>query len=93
MSVNMGKELTEELKKFERPRAPTGRLIRKHADGSWKISQAKEYPRAMSAGIAAAMVRAACKHQKVPGIADLDEAAKQFAFFRPIFYTLLRLLG
>ena len=62
MSVNMGRELTEELKKFERPRAPTGGLIGKNADGSWKTSQAKEYPRAMSAGIAAAMVRAARKH-------------------------------
>ena len=64
MSVNMRGELKEELKEFERPRAPTGCLIGKNPDGSWKTSQAKEYPRAMSAGIAAAMVRAACKHQK-----------------------------
>ena len=37
----------------------------------------------MSAGIAAAMVRAACKHQKVPGIVDVEEATKQFAPFQP----------
>ena len=83
MSVNMGRELTEELKKFERPTAPTGCLIGKNADGSWNTSQAKEYPRAMSAGIAAAMVRALCKHQKVPGIVDVEEATKQFAPFQP----------
>ena len=64
MSVNMGRELTEEVKKFERPRALTDCLIGKNADGSWNASQAKEYPRAMSTGIAAAMVRAACKHLK-----------------------------
>ena len=36
----------------------------------------KEYPRAMSAGIVAAMVRAACKHQTA-------KVTKQFAFFQP----------
>ena len=38
MSVSMGRELKEELKKFERPRAPTGCLIGKNPDGSWKTS-------------------------------------------------------
>ena len=35
MSVNVGRELTEELKKFERPRAPTGCFIGKNTDGLW----------------------------------------------------------
>ena len=39
MSVYMGRELAEELKKFERPRAPTGCLIGKNVDGSLKTSQ------------------------------------------------------
>ena len=47
----------------------------------------------MSAGIAAAMVRAACKHQKVPGIADLKEATKQFVHFQPQFLHLLEFVG
>ena len=51
-------------------------------DGTWKTSQAKEYPRAMSAGIAAAMVRAACKHQKAQVTADIEEATKQFTPFQ-----------
>ena len=37
----------------------------------------------MSAGIAAAMVRAACKHQKAQVTADIEEATKQFAPFQP----------
>ena len=37
----------------------------------------------MSAGIAAAMVRAACKHRKAQGTTDIEEAAKQFAPFEP----------
>ena len=37
----------------------------------------------MSAGIAAAMVRAACKHQKAKVTADIEEATKQFAPFQP----------
>ena len=37
----------------------------------------------MSAGIAAAMVSAACKHQKAQVIVDIEEATKQFAFFQP----------
>ena len=42
MTVNMKKELLEELKKVEKPRAPTGCLIGKHGDGAWKTAQAKE---------------------------------------------------
>ena len=34
MTVHMEKELTEELKRVERPRVPTGCLIGKNADGS-----------------------------------------------------------
>ena len=83
MTVNMGVELKKELSIFERPRAPTGCLICKSPDGTWKTSQAKEYPRAMSAGIAAAMVRAACKHQKAQVTGDIEEATKQFAPFQP----------
>ena len=79
----MGVELKEELNIFERPRAPTGCLISEHPDGTWKTSQAKEYPRAMGAGIAAAMVRAVCKHQKAQVIVDIEEATKQFAPFQP----------
>ena len=37
----------------------------------------------MSAGIAAAMVRAACKHPKVNTNEDIEEAVKQFADFQP----------
>ena len=55
----------------------------KNPDGKWKTSQATEYPRAMSAGIAAAMVRAACKHQKAQVIVDIEKATKQFAPFQP----------
>jgi len=55
----------------------------KTSDGTWKTPQAKEYPRAMSAGIAAAMVRAACKHPKAQTIVDIEEATKQFASFQP----------
>ena len=73
ITVNIGVELQEELKRYERPRAPTGCLIGKNPDGTWKTSQAKEYPRAMSAGIAAAMVRAACKHPKVQTLEDTEE--------------------
>ena len=52
-------------------------------DGTWKTFQAKEYPRAMSAGIAAVMVRAACEHPKAQTIVDIEEATKQFASFQP----------
>ena len=37
----------------------------------------------MSAGIAAAMVRAACKHQKAQVAVDIEEVTKQFAPFQP----------
>ena len=37
----------------------------------------------MSAGIAAVMVRAACKHPKAQTIVDIEEATKQFAPFQP----------
>ena len=37
----------------------------------------------MSAGIAAAMVRAACKHQSVSTQVDAEDAMKQFAAFSP----------
>ena len=58
-------------------------------DGTWKTSQAKEYPRAMSAGIAAAMVRAACKHPKVQTLQDREEATKAFVPFQPqLLHTL-----
>ena len=39
--------------------------------------------RAMSAGIAAAMVRAACKHQKAQLTVDIEEVTKQLAPFQP----------
>ena len=92
MTVTMGVELKEEFKRFERPRAPTGCIICKNPDGKWKTSQAKEHPRAMSAGIAAAMVRAACKHQKAQVTGDIEEATKQFAPFQPQLLHTLRLL-
>ena len=76
-------ELREEFKRFERPRAPTGCLIGKNPDGTWKTFQAKEYPRAMSAGIAAAMVSSACKHPKVHTNEDIEAAVKTFAGFQP----------
>ena len=47
----------------------------------------------MSVGIAAAMVRAACKRQKVPGIQDLQEATKQFAPFQPQLLHCLEAFG
>ena len=78
MSVNMGAEFKEELNKFE-DRKPHRVLNWDKKDGTWKTLQAKEYPRAMSAGIAAAMVRAACKHRKAQGTTDIEEAAKTFA--------------
>ena len=37
----------------------------------------------MSAGIAAAMVSVACKHQRAQIVVDLEEVTKQFAPFRP----------
>ena len=37
----------------------------------------------MSAGIAAAMVRAACKHPKVHTLEDTEEATKAFVPFQP----------
>ena len=88
----MGRELKEELKTFERPRPPTGCLIGKNPDGSWKTLQAKEYLRAMSAGIAAAMVKTASKHQKAQVALDIEEVTKQFALFSRSFYTSLRFL-
>ena len=57
--------------------------MKQKTDGTWKTSQAKEYPRAMSAGIAAAMVRAACKHPKVHTLEDTEEATKAFVPFQP----------
>ena len=62
---------------------PQDAELEKNTDGTWKTSQAKEYPRAMSAGIAAAMVRAVCKHQKAKVTADIEEATKPFALFHP----------
>ena len=55
----------------------------KKTDGSWNTSQAKENPRAMSAGIAAAKVRAACKHQEAQITVDMEEVTKPFAPFQP----------
>ena len=81
MTVNMQQSLTADLKKVERPRNPTRCLVGKNADGSWKTVQAKEYPSAMSAGIAGAMVRAACKHQSILTQADAEEVMEQFAPF------------
>ena len=81
MTVNMENELTKELRKVERPRAPATCLIGTNADGSWKTSQAKDYPRDMRAGIAIAMVRAACKNQIIPTQVDADEAMEQLAAF------------
>ena len=37
----------------------------------------------MSAGIAAAMVRAACKHQEAQLVVDIEEVTKEFALFQP----------
>ena len=83
MTVNMGTELSEELKNLERPRKPTVYLIGQKPDGSWKTAQAKEYPRAMSAGIAAAMVRAACKHPRAQTDTASIEATRFFEAFQP----------
>ena len=83
MTVNMKTELNEELKKVERPRKPTGCLIGKHPDGTWRTSHAKEYPKAMSAGIAAAMIRLACKHRSILTQVDPEEAIALFAPFSP----------
>ena len=55
----------------------------KKTDGTWKTSQAQEYRRAMNGGIAAAMVRAACKHPKVQTSEDTEEATKAFLPFQP----------
>ena len=41
----------------------------------------------MSAGNAAAMVWAVCKHPSIPAQVDQDEAMEQFAFSRLSFYT------
>ena len=79
----MEDEMKQELKTFERPRAPTGCLIGKNPDGSWKTSQANEYSRAMSAGIAAAMVKAACKHPRAKTNEDIEAAIKEFETFQP----------
>ena len=35
----------------------------------------------MSAGIAAAMVRAACKHHSIPTLTDAEEVMEQVAFY------------
>ena len=83
LTVNLEVEMREELNKIEKPRAPTGCLIGKNPDGTWKTSQAKEYPRAMSAGIAAAMVRAACKHPRAQTNEDIEAAISKFADFQP----------
>ena len=50
-------------------------------------TQAKDDPRAMSVGIATAMVRAVCKHQSIPTQVDAEEAMEQFVFL-PSFYEL-----
>ena len=93
MTVNMQKELKEELKRVERLRVPTGCLICKNADGFRKTSQANDCPRAMSAGIAAAMVRAACKHQSILTQADAEEAMDQFAPFSPQLLHIFEAFG
>ena len=41
----------------------------------------------MSAGIAAAMVRAACKHQSILTQADAEEAMEQFALSLQFLHT------
>ena len=46
----------------------------------------------MSAGIAAAMVRAACKHQKAQIAVEIEEVTKQFAPFQPQLLHTLSLL-
>ena len=68
-------------------------LDRKNADGSWETFQAEEYPRAMSAGIAAAMVREACKYQSVTTQVDPDEAMEQFAAFSSQLLHTLEAFG
>ena len=83
MTVNMEPEITEEQLKIENPQAPTGYLIGKNADGTWKTAQAKEYPKDTSAGIAAAMVRAACKHQSIQSQVIPQKALDLFALFFP----------
>ena len=54
-------------------------------DRIWKTFQAKEYLKAISVGIAAAMVRAACKHRSILTQVDPDEAIACFAKFSPSF--------
>ena len=71
----------------------TGCLIGKNPDGIWKTSQAKEYPRAMSAGIAAVMVRAACKHPKAQTLEDKENTIKQFVPFQPQLLHTLEAFG
>ena len=61
----MEQDLPEELNKVENPKELTGCLTRKIAGGTWKTAQANEYPKTMSVGIAAAMVKCVCKHQRV----------------------------
>ena len=67
--------------------------MEKQTDGTWKTSQAKEYPRAMSAKIAAAMVRVACKHPTAQTLVDIEEATKQFASFQPQLLHTLEAFG
>ena len=93
LTINMSDEPDQQLNKIERPRPPTGCLIGKSLDGSWKTLQAKEYPRAMSAGIAAAMVSAACKHQRAQIVVDFDEVTKQFAPFHAQLLHTLEVVG
>ena len=50
----------------------------KHADGTLKSAQANEYPKGMSAGTAAAMVSAACKHQSIQTQVVPEEAKELF---------------
>ena len=85
MTVNIGLELTEGFEKVENLQAPTGCLIGKNADGTWKTAQAKEYPKVRSAGIAAAMVRATCKHQSIQTQVIPDEAIEFFSPFSQRF--------
>ena len=79
----MHEELTEELKKVENPQEPTGCLIGQNADGIWKTAEANEYPKTMSGGIVAAMVKAACKHQSMQTQVVPEETMELLLFFSP----------
>ena len=72
---------------MENPQEPTGCLICTNASGTWETAQANEYPKAMSAGIAAAMVRAVCKHQSIQ-TQVVPEEVMEFVF--PFSFQLLQ---